>query len=93
MRFAFLERDAERARAFARESGVNDVRHGPTPNYNTPVRYIKSDVGASGRAKSRTSVPPRAASPVRTMSLQVGVSAQKIEFSGFDLMYKQMILC
>ena len=41
MRFAFLERDAERARAFARESGVNDVRHGPTPNYNTEIhRYV-----------------------------------------------------
>ena len=52
-------RDAERARAFARESGVNDVRHGPTL-----ATWVVSD------AKSRTSVPPRAASPVRTMSLQ-----------------------
>ena len=66
MRFAFLERDAERARAFARESGVNDVRHGPTPNYNTPVI---SDVGVRTRKVSHVR-PPRAASPVRTMSLQ-----------------------
>ena len=58
MRFAFLERDAERARAFARESGVNDVRHGPTlVPIGVPILYI-SDVGGLGRKVSHVRPPP-----------------------------------
>ena len=47
-------RDAERARAFARESGVNDARHGPTL---VPILYI-SDVGGLGRKVSHVRPPP-----------------------------------